>query len=157
MRYLGVVVHFTVLRMIQSIKPAGHLFLYIKQLSQTTKRFSFRTGIGICLKVYSDSDFFSSLEVHLLRISERIIVELSCDSLYRKNPTNSDPRKINVIILSFYYRVMGPKGAKGIANSVDPEQTAPLGAVWSGFTMFAQVLGTLRYWNEVPGDCILLK
>ena len=23
------------------------------------------------------------------------------------------------------------------ANSVDPEQTAPMGAVWSGFTLFA--------------------
>ena len=23
------------------------------------------------------------------------------------------------------------------ANSVDPEQTAPIGAVWSGFTLFA--------------------
>ena len=27
---------------------------------------------------------------------------------------------------------MHPKDAAGIANSVDPDQTAPLGAVWSG-------------------------
>ena len=33
---------------------------------------------------------------------------------------------------------MGPKDADGIANSVDPDQTAPLGAVWSGSTLFAQ-------------------
>ena len=26
-----------------------------------------------------------------------------------------------------------------MANCVDPNQTAPLGAVWSGFTLFAQV------------------
>ena len=26
----------------------------------------------------------------------------------------------------------------GIANSVDSEQTAPEGPVWSGFTLFAQ-------------------
>ena len=35
---------------------------------------------------------------------------------------------------------MHPKDAKGIANSVDPDQTAPLGlgAVWSGSALFAQ-------------------
>ena len=32
---------------------------------------------------------------------------------------------------------MKPKKAGGIANSVDPDQT-PLGAVWSGSTLFAQ-------------------
>ena len=44
---------------------------------------------------------------------------------------------------------MHPKNAEGIANSVDPDQTAPLGAVWSGSALFAQTcpsknLGTLR-------------
>ena len=33
---------------------------------------------------------------------------------------------------------MHPKDAEGIANSVDPDQTAPLGVVWSGSTLFAQ-------------------
>ena len=33
---------------------------------------------------------------------------------------------------------MGPKDADGMANSVDPDQTAPVGAVWSGSTLFAQ-------------------
>ena len=33
---------------------------------------------------------------------------------------------------------MGPEDADGKANSVDPDQTAPLGAVWSGSTLFAQ-------------------
>ena len=33
---------------------------------------------------------------------------------------------------------MLPKDAKVIANSVDPDQSAPLGAVWSGSTLFAQ-------------------
>ena len=32
---------------------------------------------------------------------------------------------------------MYPKGADGMANSVDPDQTAWLGAVWSGTTLFA--------------------
>ena len=44
---------------------------------------------------------------------------------------------------------MSPKDVDGIANSVDPDQTAPLGAVWSGSTLFAQTcvsehLGTLQ-------------
>ena len=39
-----------------------------------------------------------------------------------------------------------------MASSVDPDQTAPLGAVWSGSTLFAQAylsenLGTLQYLN----------
>ena len=33
---------------------------------------------------------------------------------------------------------MHPKDADGMANSVDPDQTAPLGAVWSESTMFPQ-------------------
>ena len=57
---------------------------------------------------------------------------------------------------------MSPNDADGIANSVDPDQTAPLGAlgavwsgsalgeVWSGSTLFAQAylsekLGSLPY------------
>ena len=42
------------------------------------------------------------------------------------------------------------KGGHGTANSVDPDQTAPQGAVWSGSTLFAhtylsQYLQLLRY------------
>ena len=33
---------------------------------------------------------------------------------------------------------MRPKDAAGIANSVDPDQTTALGAVWSGSALFAQ-------------------
>ena len=45
---------------------------------------------------------------------------------------------------------MHPKDAEGIANSVDPDHTAPLGAVWSGSALFAQIclsenLRTLQY------------
>ena len=45
---------------------------------------------------------------------------------------------------------MHPKQTEGIANSVDPDKTVPLGAVWSGSALFAQTclsenLGTLRY------------
>ena len=45
---------------------------------------------------------------------------------------------------------MSPNDADGMANSVDPDQTAPLGAVWSGSALFTQAylsenLGSLRY------------
>ena len=33
---------------------------------------------------------------------------------------------------------MSPKDADVIANSEDPDQTAPLGAVWTGSALFAQ-------------------
>ena len=44
---------------------------------------------------------------------------------------------------------MCPKDLDEIANSVDPDQIAPLGEVWSGSALFAQTyrsenLGTLR-------------
>ena len=46
---------------------------------------------------------------------------------------------------------MRPKDAEEIANSVDPDQTAPL---WSGSALFAQAylsenLGSLRYISSV--------
>ena len=41
----------------------------------------------------------------------------------KKNPKNSDTRKYPEIgTVSFYDRVMGPKDADGMANSVDPDQ-----------------------------------
>ena len=48
---------------------------------------------------------------------------------------------------------MSPKDADGMANSVDPDQTVPLRAVWSGSALFAQAylsenLGSLRYWKS---------
>ena len=54
--------------------------------------------------------------------------------MYRKNPKISDTRKFAVLTLrveqvGLSLRVMHPKDAEEIANSVDPDQTAPLGAV----------------------------
>ena len=45
---------------------------------------------------------------------------------------------------------MSPNNADRMTNSVDPDQTAPLGVVWSGSALFAQVylsenLGPLWY------------
>ena len=44
---------------------------------------------------------------------------------------------------------MSPNNADGMADSVDSDQTAPLGTVWSGSALFAQAylsknLGSLR-------------
>ena len=54
--------------------------------------------------------------------------------VYRKNPETSDTRKKcckypETGTVLFYYRVMGPKDADRMANSVDPDQTAPRGAL----------------------------
>ena len=78
----------------------------------------------------------------------------------RKNTKNSDTRKIAVIIQKleqyhFYCRVMGRKDADGMANSVDPDQTAPRSSlIWvcTVCPLFAQTclsenLGSLRYFH----------
>ena len=56
-----------------------------------------------------------------------------------------------------YQRVMSPNDADGMANSVDPDQTAPLGGVWSGSALFAQAylsenLGSLRYTTRMASS-----
>ena len=53
---------------------------------------------------------------------------------YRKVPKFLDTRKLcdyypKTGKKRFYHRLMHPKDADGIANSEDPDQTAPLGAV----------------------------
>ena len=50
--------------------------------------------------------------------------------MYRKTPKNSDTQNNccnypKTGTVSFYYMVIGQKHAVGIANSVDPDQTAP--------------------------------
>ena len=86
----------------------------------------------------------------MTKISESIDLKY----MYRKFPKYSDTLKIccnhsKIWTLWLYHRVMSPNDADGIANGVDPDQTAPLGSVWSGSALFAQAylseLGTLRY------------
>ena len=74
--------------------------------------------------------------------------------MYRKFPKYSNTQKIccdhsKIWTMWLYHRVMSPKDADEMANSVDPDQTASLGAVWSGSALFAQAylsenLGSLR-------------
>ena len=74
--------------------------------------------------------------------------------IYPKFPKYSDTQKVcsnhsKIWTVWLYHRVMCPNDADEMANSVDPDQTAPLGAVWSGSARFAQAylsenLGSLQ-------------
>ena len=74
--------------------------------------------------------------------------------MYRKTPKTLGTRKIccnysKIWTRWHYHRLMCPGDADGMANNVGPDQTVPLGAVWSGSTLFAQTclsenLGSLR-------------
>ena len=73
--------------------------------------------------------------------------------IYRNFLKYSDTQKIccnlfKIWTMWLYHRVMSPNDADRMANSVDPDQTAPPGEVWSGSALFAQTslsenLGTL--------------
>ena len=68
---------------------------------------------------------------------------------HHKNPKNSDTRKVccnrsKIWTRWPYIRIMHPKVAEGMANSADPDQTAPL---WSGSTLFAQDLSVRKFRN----------
>ena len=63
--------------------------------------------------------------------------------VYRKLPKFWDARNLCCNIPKIQtkrpnQRVFCQNGANGIANSKDPDQTAPLGTVWSGSALFAQ-------------------
>ena len=67
----------------------------------------------------------------------------ACNFNYHKFPKYSDTPKhccnhSKIWTMWLYYSVMSPNDAGGMANSADPDQTAPLGAVSSGSTLFAQ-------------------
>ena len=100
------------------------------------------------------SDIRNWLYILYLGIKIQHFLKSVLDPNYRKFPKYSDTQKIccnhsKIWTMWLYHRVMNPKDAKGIANSVDPDQTATLGAVWSGAALFAQTylsenLGSLR-------------
>ena len=78
-------------------------------------------------------------------------------SRYRKFPKYSDTQKIccnhtKLWTMWLCHRVMSPNVADGMANSVDPDQTAPLGAVWSGSALFSQTCLPKTFENNgMPG------
>ena len=70
------------------------------------------------------------------------------------------PKILNTLFYTFLVQILlfmqlFPKISSGIPNNVDPDQTAPEGAVWSGSTLFAyailsdtlvyEILGHLQY------------
>ena len=71
---------------------------------------------------------------------------------YRKVPKFSDYRKLCCKLPKIQtkrpnHRIFCPKAAIGIANSEDPDQTAPLGAVWSGSALFALTFVSANLWS----------
>ena len=98
----------------------------------------------------------------LHRIEQSDVVSSEREQMTTVNFLNiRTPRKFVVITLKFwtmllYLRVTCPNDAYGMANSVDLDQTASLGAVWSGSALFAQAylsenLGSL--WYEAKRVC----
>ena len=59
--------------------------------------------------------------------------------MYHTNPNNSDTWNIccnpNIWTKWFYRSEMHQEDADGMANSVDPDQTAPLGSVWTDLSV----------------------
>ena len=73
----------------------------------------------------------------------KILLLLEIDFVNRKSPKFSDARKLGCNLPKIQeersnFWVLLQKDTNQIANSEDPDQTAPLGAVWSGSALFAQ-------------------
>ena len=124
----------------------------------------------ICLVVFSkvpcwnvvmcDTNRVTTFPEIFFWTAAKIWVVLSCYCFlwifrYRKFPKYSDTQNIccnhsKIWTMWLFYRVMSPNDTDRMANSVDPDQTAPLGAVWSESALFAQTylsknLGSLGY------------
>ena len=87
----------------------------------------------------------------------------SSSSFYRKFPKYSDTQKIccnhsKIWTMWLYHRVMSPNDADGMANSVDPDQTAEqsdLGLQCLPRAYLSENLGSLRY-NEMAEKPIII-
>ena len=93
---------------------------------------------------FSDFTHYTTLKACISFILYDTVMILSF-----RTPQNICCNHTKVWTMWLYHRLMSPNDADGMANSVDPDQTAPLGAVWSGFALFAQAclsenLGSLR-------------
>ena len=93
-------------------------------------------------KSTSDTPKIGNRLVQLIRM-DRSTMQMWVKEQYCTFPKYSDIKKIccnhsKIWTMWLYHRVMSANDADGMANSVDPDQTAPLGAIWSGSALFAQ-------------------
>ena len=58
------------------------------------------------------------------------------DGIWHKGPFST----LNIMLLQISFMQLLLKILSGMVNSVDPDQTAPWGAVWSGSALFAYVI-----------------
>ena len=78
-----------------------------------------------------------------------------CPHDYHKIPQIGSPYIFAAIILEFqHFGWQCLKDEGRMANSVDPDQTAPPGAVWSGSALFAQTNDHYGMVNLFPGSCV---
>ena len=114
-------------------------------------------------EVWNQSVEFANLSLPMLltrpvlgcrRVSGYFPFVASCSGLdYRKFPKYWDTQNIccnhsKIWTMWLYHRVMSPNNADGMANSVDPVQTAPR-AIWSGSALFGSSL--FRVYTVCPG------
>ena len=118
--------------------------MYAYCLLSMRRQTSYYTGIQICICIFVQNVY---THVHGCKIE---YFEVN----YRKVPKFLDARKHCCHLHKIQtkrpnFRVFRQNDANGIANSEDPDQTAPLGAVISGSALFAHTclsenLGSLR-------------
>ena len=84
-----------------------------------------------CFKTYNRSLVLVLTDIHPLNNNYCKVPKLSDAKNLCCNLPKIQTKRPNL-------RVFYQSDANGIANSEDPDQTAPLGAVWSGSALFAQ-------------------
>ena len=113
-----------------------------------------RTTTLLVLSCHGSFDVLFPIPIS--KIKKKILINLKLNKRctftlqYRKFPKYSDTPKIRCnhskILTMWLYHTLND--VDRMANSVDPDQTAPLGAVWSGSALFAQAYlsenGSLR-------------
>ena len=127
---------------------------------ESTAKTLIRLGKCPGWSVSSLGTHFVGFVMQQLKLSEteRQGVQRVKERHYLKDPKILDTRNIGrnlseIWKMWLYHRVMCPKDAYGIAKSVEPYQTAPLGGGWSGSALCAQAylsknLGLLWYLRE---------
>ena len=113
---------------------------YLKEDNCNDPKFS--TRANTCGDTRSECSWRILIRVYTVCYSVCIFLDTStprCSDFTVNFLNIRTPKQFVVITLNFELcgstiRVMSPNNA----NSVDPDQTAPLGAVWSGSTLFAQ-------------------